>query len=296
VEDRRRDGYRPRVLINRLDKENADFDAADGRPRVHLRPPQSAPSRSPWALRLFRGVIDVIRMKAYHHEGDREEVSTSPEFSGRREGPRDKLTELVAEADDDLMEKYLLEGERLTQEELETLLDKAIAQGIFIPVFVASATALQGVEDLLDEIVSFFPEPTAHGPIPTVDGGEREVSVEGGLSAFVFKTDVRSLRRTSELRQGRLGHPQAQYRAHQLRTGKKERIGHVSRWSARRLPTSKRSPQETSPSSQAWRHATGDTLSADGAVTFAPLPFPEPLYPVAIQAKTKADEDKLGTR
>ena len=63
------------------------------------------------------------------------------------------------------MEKYL-EGETLSQDELEALLDKAIAQGIFIPVFVGSSTKLQGVEDLMDEIVSFFPQPTAHGPSP----------------------------------------------------------------------------------------------------------------------------------
>ena len=75
----------------------------------------------------FRGVIDIIRMKAYHHEGDQEEVLEIPaDLTDAAEAARDKLCELVAEADDELMEKYL-EGERLSQEELETLLDKAIA-------------------------------------------------------------------------------------------------------------------------------------------------------------------------
>jgi elongation factor G len=125
------------------------------------------------------------------------------------------------------MEKYLIDGEPLSQEELETLLDKAIAQGIFIPTFVTSATMMQGVEDLLDEIVSFFPEPTAHGPIPTADGGSREITTSGDVSAFVFKT-------VSDPYVGRLslvkivsGTLTPNTELLNSSTGKKERVGHV---------------------------------------------------------------------
>ena len=118
-------------------------------------------------------VVSVIRIPA--------------EFMPAVEAAREKLTDLVVEADETLMEKFL-EGETLSQEDLEKLLGLAIAQGVFIPVFVGSAAKLQGVEDLLDEVVTFLPEPTAHGPMPTVDGGEVPFNVEGADSAFVFKT------------------------------------------------------------------------------------------------------------
>ncbi len=285
------------VLINRMDKENADFDAVMAALDTAFGHRVGAVQIPMGAEADFRGVIDIIRMKAYHHEGDHEEITEIPEsLRGAAESAREKLTELVAEADDALMEKYLLEGERLTQGELETLLEKAIYQGIFVPVFVASATELQGVADLLDEIVSFFPQPTAHGPIPTLDGGEREVSIEGDLSALVFKT-------MSDPYIGRLNYVKVvsgtltpNTEVINSRTGKKERIGHVYKVVGKEAIDVEAIPAgDIAVLPKLSDTATGDTLSADGSVVFAPLPFPEPLYPVAIQAKTKADEDKLGT-
>ncbi len=285
------------VLINRMDKENADFDAVVAALDTAFGHRVGAVQLPMGAEADFHGVIDIIRMKAYRHEGDREEITEIPEpLRGAAESAREKLTELVAEADDALMEKYLLEGERLTQEELEFLLEKAIYQGIFVPVFVASATELQGIADLLDEIVSFFPQPTAHGPIPTLDGGEREVSIEGDLSALVFKT-------MSDPYIGRLNYVKVisgtltpNTEVINSRTGKKERIGHVYKVVGKEAIDVEAIPAgDIAVLPKLSDTATGDTLSADGSVVFAPLPFPEPLYPVAIQAKTKADEDKLGT-
>ncbi len=285
------------VLINRMDKENADFDSAMAALDTAFGHRIGAVQIPMGAEADFRGVIDVIRMKAYHHEGDKEEVTEIPDdLKAPAEAAREKLTELVAEADDALMEKYLIEGERLNQEELETLLDKAISQGIFVPVFVASALELQGVEDLLDEIVSFFPEPTAHGPLPTADGGEREISVEGELAALVFKT-------MSDPYIGRLNYVKVvsgtltpNTEVVNSRTGKKERIGHVYKVVGKEAVDVEAVPAgDIAVLPKLADTITGDTLSVDGSVAFAPLPLPEPLYPVAIQAKTKADEDKLGT-
>ncbi|MDT8433570.1 MAG: elongation factor G [Anaerosomatales bacterium] len=285
------------VLINRMDKENADFDAVMAALDAKFGHRVGAVQIPMGAEADFHGVIDVIRMKAYMHEGDSEEVTAIPEeFKAVAESAREKLTELVAEADDALMEKYLIDGERLTQEELETLLDKAIYQGIFIPVFVASATALHGVEDLLDEIVSFFPQPTAHGSIATTDGGEREVSIEESASAFVFKT-------VSDPYIGRLNYVKVvsgeitpNSEMINSRTGKKERIGRVYKVVGKEATDVESIPAgDIAVLPKLGDVVTGDTLSADGSVTYAPLPLPEPLYPVAIQAKTKADEDKLGT-
>ncbi len=285
------------VLINRMDKENADFDSVMATLEEKFGHRIGAVQMPMGAESDFRGVIDVIRMKAYHHEGDVEEITEIPDsFKAAAESAREKLTELVAEADDALMEKYLLEGERLTQEELETLLDKAIYQGIFVPVFVTSATELHGVEDLLDEIVSFFPPPTAHGAIPTADGGSREVSAEGDVSAFVFKT-------LSDPYIGRINYVKIvsgtltpNTELVNSRTGKKERVGRVYKVVGKDATDVEAVPAgDIAVLPKLSDTVTGDTLSADGSVSFVPLPFPEPLYPVAIQAKTKADEDKLGT-
>ncbi len=283
------------VFVNRMDKEHADFDAVMAALDAAFGHRVGAVQIPIGAEADFRGVIDVIRMKAYHHEGAKEEVSDIPaDLTDTAETARDKLAELVAEADDDLMEKYL-EDEGLTQEELEKLLDKAIAQGIIVPVFVGSATTLQGVEDLMDEIVSFFPRPTAHGAMPTVDGGERAIDSTGPMSAFVFKT----------MSDPYLGHlnfikivsgcvrPDSQLA--DSRSGKKERIAHVLGMRGKEtFDVEGACAGDIAVLAKLGDVVTNDTLSENGGVTFAPMPLPEPLYPVAIQAKTKTDEDKLG--
>jgi elongation factor G len=284
------------VFINRMDKEHADFDACMAALDAAFGHRVGAVQLPIGSEAAFDGVIDIIRMKAYHHEGTKEEVADIPaEFADAAETAREKLTELVAEADDDLMEKYL-EGESLSQEELEILLDKAITQSIFIPVFVGSATTLQGIEDLMDEIVSFFPPPTAHGPMRAADGTDVPFSVSGDLTAHVFKT-------LSDPYVGRLtflkvvsGSLKPNSELVNSRTGKKERIAHVVQMTGKETVDVDGAPAgDIAVVPKLAETLTNDTLSAKGGVAFAPLPFPEPLYPVAIVAKTKADEDKLGT-
>ena len=102
--------------------------------------------------------IDVLRMKARYFEGEDERVEEIPEdYLDVAQVARDKLCDLVAEADEDLMIKYLDGEEQLTQEELEQLLDKAIAQEIFIPVFVGSTIIKQGIKGLMEDIASVSP-------------------------------------------------------------------------------------------------------------------------------------------
>lgn len=289
-------GIAKAVFINRMDKEHADFDAAMAALDTAFGHRVGAVQIPLGSEADFRGVIDIIRMKAYHHEGDNEEVLEIPaDMVDAAEAARDKLCELVAEADDDLMMKYL-DGGRLSQEELETLLDKAIAQSIFIPVFVGSATMMQGVEDLMDDIVTFFPEPTAHGPLTTVDGGEVPFSVEGDVAVHVFKT-------LSDPYVGRInfvkvvsGTLKPGQELVNSRTGKKERITHVFKMIGKETVDIDGAPAgDIAVLTKLSDTLTNDTLSAKGDIAFAPLPLPEPLYPVAIVAKTKADEDKLGS-
>ncbi len=284
------------VFVNRMDKEHADFDAVMTALDAKFGHRVGAVQIPMGSEATFRGVIDIIRMKAYHHEGDKEEILEIPaEFAAAAEAARDKLTDLVAEADEALMEKYL-EGESLNQQELEELLDRAIAQGIFIPVFVGSATRLQGVEDLLDEIVSFFPQPTAHGPVPTADGGEVHVSTDGPVSALVFKTIFDPYVGRLNFVKVLSGTLKPGSELIDARTGKKERIAHVLKVIGKETFDIEGAPAgDVVVLPKLGDVVTGDTLSEKGDVVIAPLPLPEPLYPVALVAKTKADEDKLGT-
>jgi len=284
------------VFINRMDKEHADFDAcmskliaAFGDRVVAVQLPMGAESD-------FHGVVDIIRLKAYHHEADGEHMDDIPaEFTAAAEAAREQLADKTAEADDDLMMKYL-EGEPLTQEDLEKLLGLAIAQSKVIPVFVGSAIKLQGIEDLMDEIVTFFPEPTAHGPMHTTDGTEVEFSVSGDFSGHVFKT-------LSDPYVGRMsfvkvvsGTLRPGTEVTNSRTGKKERVAHVFKMTGKETADVEAVPAgDIAVLPKLSDTATNDTLSAKGGVAFDALPLPEPLYPVAIVAKTKADEDKLGT-
>jgi elongation factor G len=284
------------VFVNRMDKEHADFGAVMAKLEASFGHRIGAIQIPMGAESGFHGVIDIIRLKAYHHEADGEHMDEIPaESAGAVEAAREKLTDLVAEADEELMEKFL-EGETLSQEDLEKLLGLAIAQGIIVPVFVGSALKMQGVEDLMDEIVTFFPEPTAHGPLPTADGGEIAIATSGATSAFVFKT-------LSDPYQGRLtfvkvlsGTVTPNLELVDSRTGKKERLGHVLRLTGKETKDVESvTAGDIAVLPKLGDVVTNDTLSAKGDVKLAPMPLPEPLFSVAIRAKNKTDEDKLGT-
>lgn len=285
------------IFINRMDKEHADFDTTVRKLREKYGD-TICPVQIPiGAEEEFHGVVDIIRMKAYLHDDKGEHLEDIPaELVEGAEKARDLLCDKTAEADDELMMKYL-EGERLGQDELEKLLGLAIAQSKVVPVFVGSATNMSGVEDLMDEIVSFFPEPTAHGPLVTVDDKEVAFNTEGTFSGHIFKT-------LSDPYVGRLSFvkivsgslaPGAE--VINSRTGKKERIPHVLKITGKNSEEIK----GVAPAGdiivipKLTDALTNDTLSQSGDIKFRDLPLPEPLYPAAIVAKTKADEDKLGS-
>ncbi len=283
------------VFINRMDKEHADFTAVMAKLEQQFGHRVGAVQIPMGAEAAFHGVIDIIRLKAYHHEADGEHMDEIPaEFMPAVNSAREKLTDLVAEADEVLMEKFL-EGEALSQADLEKLLGLAIAQGIFIPVFVGSALKMQGVEDLMDEIVSFFPEPTAHGPLPTVDGGSVHISIAGSPVAFVFKT-------VSDPYQGHLNFVKVvsgtlvpNQDLINARTGKKERAAHLFKMTGKETIGIEAAPAgDIVVMPKLADTMTNDTLSVKGDVKIATMPIPAPQYAVAITACNKADEDKLG--
>lgn len=285
------------VFINHIDREHANFDVAMATLHARFGSRLGAVTIPMGVDKDFKGVIDVLRMKARYFEGEDERVEEIPEdYLDVAQVARDKLCDLVAEADEDLMMKYLDGEEQLTQEELEQLLDKAIAQEIFIPVFVGSTIIKQGIKGLMEDIASYFPHPRAHGPFYLANGEELYVDETGESAGFVFKT-------LSDPYVGRMsfikvlsGYLEPGMELTNARSKKKERLSHLYVMMGKEpmdVKSAKAGDIIVVPKMNETK--TGDTLSLSGDIEVDPLPSPVPLYPIALEAENKKDEDKLGT-
>ena len=180
--------------------------------------------------------------------------------------------------------------------ELEGLLDKAIAQELIIPVFVGSTIIMQGVQGLMEDICTYFPHPKSHGRFRMADDVTVRIDETKPPCAFAFKT-------VSDPFVGRLtflkvisGYLEPGLELVCGRTGKKERLGKIQVMMGKEVvdvKSAKAGDIVVVPKLSDVR--AGDTLSCEGTIAIEPLPLPEPLYPVAIEAVNKKDEDKLGT-
>ncbi|HKQ54239.1 MAG TPA: GTP-binding protein [Pyrinomonadaceae bacterium] len=187
----------PRIMvINMLDKEHGNFGTA-------LESAQNVFSRAiiPFTLPIgqekdFRGVVDVVHMKAYEFDerGKAKEVALPETGRDVLEKTRERLVELVAESDDALMEKYFEDG-TLPDEDVIPGIKRAIANSKLCPVFAASSATLVGLEPLLDAIVDYAPNPAAHeaehGRASADGDGDkisRKYSDDEPFSAYVFRT------------------------------------------------------------------------------------------------------------
>ena len=286
------------VFINHIDKENANFDVIMAALHARFGSRLGAVTIPVGVGPDFKGVIDVLRMKARYVDGDTERVEEIPEeYKDAAEAAREKLCDLVAEADEDLMMKYLEGEEQLTQEELENLLDLAIAQELFIPVFTGSTIIKQGIQGLMEDICTYFPHPTAHGAFELADGGHINITKENSqVAGFIFKT-------VSDPYVGRLsfmkvisGTVVPGMELVNARTRKKERIGRVQIMKGKEcIDVKSAMAGDIIVIPKLVETRTGDTLSHTGDVDIAMLPFPKPQYPVCIEAVNKKEEDKLGT-
>lgn len=286
------------VFINHIDKENANFDVIMAALHARFGSRLGAVTIPIGVGPDFKGVIDVLRMKARYVDGDTERVEEIPEeYKDAAEAAREKLCDLVAEADEDLMMKYLEGEEQLTQEELENLLDLAIAQELFIPVFTGSTIIKQGIQGLMEDICTYFPHPTAHGAFELADGGHINITKENSqVAGFIFKT-------VSDPYVGRLsfmkvisGTVVPGMELVNARTRKKERIGRVQIMKGKEcIDVKSAMAGDIIVIPKLVETRTGDTLSHTGDVDIAMLPFPKPQYPVCIEAVNKKEEDKLGT-
>lgn len=285
------------VFVDHIDRENADWNIALAQLHARYGSRLGAVTIPIGEAENFQGVIDILRMKARYFQDGGERIEDIPEkYAEEAQLAREKLCDLVAEADDDMMMKYLDGEEQLTQEELEGLFWKAIAQELFIPVFVGSSIIEQGVQGLMEDICTYFPSPQAHGAFRLANGETTTIHEDGEPSAFVFKT-------LSDPYVGRLsflkvitGVLEPGMEVINSRTGKKDRLAHLYLMMGKEVEDVKSARAGdiiVVPKLSDAR--TGDTLSLKGEMAIDPLPLPPSLYPVAIEAANRNEEDKLST-
>ncbi len=280
------------VLVNKMDRENADFNRAVKEVQAKLSA-KCLPVHLPiGAHTTFKGVIDVLTMKSYTGSPQKEGEIPS-ELKTQASSLREKLVEAIAEVDDKLIEKYL-GGEELSLEELKTTLRKAVISGKIIPVLAGSALQNFGMNWLLDAICDYLPSPKE---LKVAIGGSLvEPSEDAPLAALVFKTSADPY--VGKLTYFRVytGAISSNSQVWNATKNAPERIG--------QLFLLRGKSQEPVPGVRAGDigavaklavTGTGDTLSSqDKPVTLPPIKFPEPIFSEAVYPKTKLDLDKLG--
>jgi elongation factor G len=295
----------PRIaFVNKLDRLGADFQRCVHEIRVKL-------GAHPLILQLplgveqnLQGVIDLIAMEAivYDEEtlGATYRIEPIPDaLLAEAEAARVQLLEALSENDDAFMMKYL-EGESITMEEIESSIRRETLTNRLVPVVCGAAFKNKGVQQLLDAIVKYLPSPL---DIPAVrglnpDGEEeiREVDEQSSASALVFKIMADPF--VGQLTFLRVYSGVLHVGEHVLNTtkGVRERVGRLLRMHAnKREDVELVRAGDIAATVGLKRTLTGDTLAAEGApIILESMAFPEPVISVAIEPKTKADQEKLG--
>jgi len=303
----------PRIcFVNKMDKLGADFyftvqtikDRLGAEPLV-LQLPIGAES-------TFVGIVDLLEMRALVWPGDAKgdvtmgakyEVQEIPaDLQEQAEEYRHALVERVAESDDELMEKYLEEGE-LTVEELKRGIRKLTVNSELYPVLCGSAFKNRGVQPMLDAVISYLPTPLdvpameGHAPGNEDEKIERHPSTDEPFSALAFKVASHPFFGTLTFIRVYSGRIHAGTQVLNSTKVKKERVGKLFQMHA-----NKENPVEDALAGHIYAAiglkgtTTGDTLSdIDKPVVLESMTFPEPVIQVAIEPKTKGDQEKLGT-
>jgi elongation factor G len=286
-------------FINRSDRENAKpteaLDALRATFGSKIAPLQLAIG----AGETFEGYVDLVHRKAFRFDGSKEvEIPIPSELEGEVGTRRDQLLEAAAEADDDVLTKYL-EGEEVADAELEACLRKGVKESILAPVLVGSAAKGIGLQALLDAIVRYLPSPADEPPVAVKDkSGETEVAADenGPLLVRVFKT-------TADPFVGRLTYLRVlsgtlHSQAHVWNTTRNadERIGQLLLLHGKEQEAiGELKAGEIGAVAKLSETETGDTIATkEKPYVLPPLDFPEPTLIVAIEPQTKADLDKMG--
>jgi elongation factor G len=284
------------IFINKMDRENADFNKTVGQIQAKFGP-RCLPVQLPiGAQDKFEGVADLLTMKAYSGtEAKEAEFPTS--LKSQADSYREKLIEAAAEVDDKLIEKYL-EGGELSQEELGRGLRQAVVSGKLMPIFTGSALKNIGFKLFLNAISDFLPSAKERKVVTISDSTKQTVepSADAPLAALVFKT-------SADPYVGKLTY----FRVYNGAISSNSQVWNATRKGAERIgqlfilrgknqePVAQLGAGDIGAVAKLALTNTGDTLSSqDKPLKIAPVEFPEPVFSLAIHPKTKADVDKLG--
>jgi elongation factor G len=288
-------------FINKSDRENADPAAVLDALRAAFGPKIAPLQVAIGAAESFNGYVDLVHRKAWQWDGKQEvEVPIPAELEGEVARRRDQLLEAASEADDDVLTKYL-EGEEISDPELEACLRKGVKESVLAPVLVGSATKGIGLRGLLDAFIRYLPSPADEPPATARDpksGAESAVAPDpaGPLLVRVFKT-------AADPYVGRLtylrvysGTLRGQGHAWNANRSEDERIGQLLLLHGKdQEPVGELKAGQIGAVAKLTVTETGDTLTAkDKPLVLPEIAFPEPTLSVAIEPQTKADLDKMG--
>jgi elongation factor G len=290
------------VIINKLDRERADFDRAlssvqefFGRAAVPIQIPIGSE-------REFSGVVDLIRMKAYTYspdgDGKGKEADIPASLAEAAQKAHEALIEMVAEGNDALLEEFFDQG-TLPVEHIVDGLRQGIREMRIFPVLCTSAIHNIGTDLILNLIVDNLPSPLERGTVAaTINGaeGEQKISAAGPASIFVFKT-------TADPFSGRItffkvytGVVKNDANLQNLTRNAPERFAHIASPQGKTLqPVTEIQAGDIGAVAKLKDTLTGDTLAEKGInVTYPPVKLPEPSIAFAIEAKSRNDEDRMG--
>ena len=293
----------PRMIFaNKMDKMGANFEFSLETIKDRLSE-NSAPIEWPiGAEDNFSGIIDLVTMKAYHYDGDQHENATEIEIPAElksiAEEKRMELIETVSMFDDELMEKYL-EGNELSVEEIKSAIRKGVIAGEFYPVLCGTALGNKGVKLALDAVLDYLPAPTDIPPVKGIDMNdnpiERKASDSEPFSALAFKVMNDPFVGNLTFFRVYSGTLKSGSYVYNSSKGEKERIGRILQMHAnQRKEITEVYAGEIAAAVGLKDTFTGDTLCDEkNKVILEKMTFPEPVIELAIEPKSKADQEKM---
>jgi elongation factor G len=288
------------IFINKMDRENANFFETFKGIQTKLGS-KCLPIQLPiGASKDFQGYVDLITKKAYTGN-PLKEGQVPANMSSDVDTYRDKLVEAVVEIDDELITKYL-DGESISEPDVYKCLKKSVAAGKVVPILCGSALTNLCITSLLDAINDYLPSPVAAGPVKvtnTASGKEETIDpkAESPLTVFVFKT-------TSDPRVGKInyfkvmsGEFNSNSQIWNISKNGNERIGQLFMIRGKtQEPVTKVGAGDIGAVTKLAVTGTCDSLGAkERPYTLAPIDYPEPVFCLAVNPKSKADLDKMSS-
>ncbi len=291
------------VVVNRIDRDRASLERTLGSLRQNLAR-EVIPIQMPIGEEKdFKGIVDLVAMKAYTFatdgSGKMTEGAVPGDLAAAAQTGRDALIEMVAEADEQLMEHFFEAG-TLTQEELVNGLRSAIASAKVFPVVCTSGLLNIGIQPLLDATVGYLPSPASRAfPAQNAAGGDAAVAANDAApyAAFVWKTIADPFAGRITLFRVVSGTVKSDATVFNLTKETPERLGALLLLQGKQqTPVPEVKAGDIGAVAKLKDTQTNDTLAEKGAAfRLAPIKFPEPVLSYAIEPKTRGDEDKIST-